>query len=473
MDHLGLVAADDRFCQSSVAAVPDAADRSFETGRGEPLGASDRNLLNSIEGRTTIEPIPERDAARRPWRDRSGGSGRHAAPRTSVVQRLLEGVEDGAGPVFERGGRGGNTPSDDAAGEGVDDESRIAEATMLAGQRPQPLAQSGLFPRPNRLAIRQRPRDARQAAGPQDRPRGSRQPVLRLSQGHRCASGGRRYQFFPEAPSAPRCQAAPRPAVPSAGGSPPPAPSAAQVRNGQPALLGPPLVERRLRDVAAPATLVELRPGLVRPGDPDDLRFAEPALAPLSCLRTKVEQTHLVHGPPTGGRVTTRPATSSPGGLAPPRCGPSTRRQRRRISSARLAVAVLPQPMPASSTPACSASPRHGARRSGRAARRRPLPLQPAFAPYRPARRLRRPAWRRPGRCWQGRRKAASRHRPVCPCAQRHRRARSPNAPLANTAENACFAGPLQLRSPVRRSPRGEQSAWGSRSTARCSSPVP
>jgi hypothetical protein len=46
-----------------------------------------------------------------------------AANRAAIVERLLEGVEDEAGA-----GRGGNTPADNAAGEGIDDEGRVEEA---------------------------------------------------------------------------------------------------------------------------------------------------------------------------------------------------------------------------------------------------------------------------------------------------------------------------------------------------------
>ena len=88
---------------------------------------------------------------------------------------------------------------------------------MLAGQRPKPLTQSGSLLRPNRLAIRLRPRDPEEPARPL-----SRQAVLVWGQDHRVASGRRRYQFFPGALSAPR------PAVPAAGGSRPPADPAAK-----------------------------------------------------------------------------------------------------------------------------------------------------------------------------------------------------------------------------------------------------
>ena len=102
VDHLGLVEADDRFCQSIVVAVPDAADRRFETSLGEAFGVFDRDVLDAA--------IAVVDQAA-------------AANRAAFVERLLKGVEDEAGA-----GRGGNTPTDDAAGKGVDDESRIDEA---------------------------------------------------------------------------------------------------------------------------------------------------------------------------------------------------------------------------------------------------------------------------------------------------------------------------------------------------------
>jgi hypothetical protein len=46
-DHLGLVEADDCFCQSIVARISNTADRGFETGLGEPLGVLDREVLDA------------------------------------------------------------------------------------------------------------------------------------------------------------------------------------------------------------------------------------------------------------------------------------------------------------------------------------------------------------------------------------------------------------------------------------------
>jgi Domain of Unknown Function (DUF1080) len=82
------------------------------------------------------------------------------------------------------------------------------------------------------------------------------------------------------------------------------------VRDRHAAVLGPPLVEGRRRDVVPAAQLRQLRPveqlrcSTVLPDDADDLLVGEPARAHLSSSRTKVEQILPYRGPVSGGRVT-------------------------------------------------------------------------------------------------------------------------------------------------------------------------
>jgi len=52
----------------------------------------------------------------------------------------------------------------------------IAIAPVFAGQRPKPLAQSGVFLRPKRLATGERPRDPDEPAGPPNSARGRDSP---------------------------------------------------------------------------------------------------------------------------------------------------------------------------------------------------------------------------------------------------------------------------------------------------------
>ena len=102
MDHLGLVESVDGLGQGVVVAIADAADRGFDAGVGQALGAFGRDIL----------------AASVAVMDQSA-----ALQGAAIMQSLVQRIE------HEAGVRGaGSTPAEDAAREGVDDEGDIDEA---------------------------------------------------------------------------------------------------------------------------------------------------------------------------------------------------------------------------------------------------------------------------------------------------------------------------------------------------------
>ena len=100
MDDLSLVEAVDRFGEGVVVRVADAADGRLDPGFGEPIGVIDRNLLGAA-----IAMMNEAAAA--------GGP--------SVMERLLEGVQDEVGVRRPAG-----SAADDPPRIGVDDEGDLA-----------------------------------------------------------------------------------------------------------------------------------------------------------------------------------------------------------------------------------------------------------------------------------------------------------------------------------------------------------
>jgi hypothetical protein len=123
-----------------VVRVPDAADRGLDAAQGEVFGALDRAVLHAAVAGVDQSVTP------------------HRAP---VVQRLLEGVEDEAGT-----GRRGDTPADDSAGESINDEGRVDEASPGCdiGELGDP---SSVSRRMSRLRSSARQQDARGRVGTQ------------------------------------------------------------------------------------------------------------------------------------------------------------------------------------------------------------------------------------------------------------------------------------------------------------------
>ena len=102
MDDLGLVEAVDRLGERVVVGIADAADRGHEAGLRQPLSVFDRHVLHA--------PIAVMNQTA-------------ASNRSTIVQRLLQRVEDEAGM-----GRARRSPADDPPREGVDDKGDIDEA---------------------------------------------------------------------------------------------------------------------------------------------------------------------------------------------------------------------------------------------------------------------------------------------------------------------------------------------------------
>ena len=76
MDDFSFVETVDRFGESVVVRIADAADGRFDSGFGEPLGVFDRNILGAAIA----------------MMDEAAGVG-----RPSVMERLFEGVQDEVG----------------------------------------------------------------------------------------------------------------------------------------------------------------------------------------------------------------------------------------------------------------------------------------------------------------------------------------------------------------------------------------
>ena len=102
MDHLGLVETVDRFGESIVVAVADAADRRLDAGLGQALGVFECDVLAA-----SVAMMHEPAAMDGP----------------SIVQGLLQSIEHEAGMR-----RPAHPPADDPAGIGVDDEGHVDEA---------------------------------------------------------------------------------------------------------------------------------------------------------------------------------------------------------------------------------------------------------------------------------------------------------------------------------------------------------
>src|SRR5262249_29159595 len=102
LNHLRLEQTDDRFSERVIVRVPATADRGRDARIAESIGVAHRQIL-----RPPIAVMHE-------------AGGRRAA---SVVDRLLEGIEDEVGRQ-----RRGDAPADDAAGEHIDDERHVDEA---------------------------------------------------------------------------------------------------------------------------------------------------------------------------------------------------------------------------------------------------------------------------------------------------------------------------------------------------------
>lgn len=101
VDHLGLVEAVDRLGQSIVVAVADATNRRLDARFGEALG-----VLYGYVLRPAVAMMDQAAAMDRP----------------TIVQRLLQRVQDEAGMCCPAG-----APANDPAGVCVDDEGDVDE----------------------------------------------------------------------------------------------------------------------------------------------------------------------------------------------------------------------------------------------------------------------------------------------------------------------------------------------------------